>query len=54
MYANISSALMYTGHRGGPSTRTIRQLLEAPKWKEGPKILEKGFKAQKKKKKGFR
>ena len=53
MYANISSALMYTGHIAGLSTRTIRQLLEAPKWKEGPKILEKkGFKA--KKKKGFK
>ena len=53
MHANVSSALMFTGHRAGPSTRPIRQLLEAPKWKEGPKILEKkGFKA--KKKKGFK
>ena len=50
MHANVSSALMYIGHRVGPSTRSIRQLLEAPKWKEGPKILEKkGFKAKKKK-----
>ena len=53
MHANVSSALIYIGHRVGPSTRSIRQLLEAPKWNEGPKILEKkGFKA--KKKKGFK
>ena len=37
--------------RAGPSSRPIRQLPKVPKWKEGPKILEKkGLKAKKKKK----
>ena len=27
--------------KAGPSTRSIRQLPKAPKWKGGPKILEK-------------